>query len=307
MAPSKAPATKGPARALPPAAKPKRLKKPPLTPREIHDIALKVLSLAAVADGPTVVSGSRLEASLHEGLRMIRDLVALTEASAPLAEVVTRDGSAATGFLVSHFDQTWLYREVVEICKRHKKHIGDPRFKVAALAEDLFVVFARGRNPIDRAAAASMAEIASKKGRHLSPGRMAGSVLSYAGLPSTRQMQNLLSVRSAARQSRAHLGERGYASDLAVVEEFLTCLRIPRREVQPRAQELLLVRRKPFRGRGDYALRDASPARLHDPSREVILTPKEAKQAARQSRRSSHLLDEDPEEVERPDDDPDWG
>lgn len=252
-----------------------RANKPRLTPKQIHDITMKVLAIAANADG--VDLPSRTLDSLHAILRRVGQLVEAAEQRVVLASLRRPDtGDVIIDFTAQNFAEVDLYDALTAVCARHKRLLRSRRnYSRLAFARDIVAAYNEvGREMDEKIALEDAAELEMYQGKK-SPSEMAGSLMENYGLRGTRTMQNRKRLSRDARLTQAQHDH----SALAVTREFLACLQVPKDRVAEWAQAIWLsrgvagelrfrplrkeapTRRYKRRGRDSehYALRDACP------------------------------------------------
>jgi hypothetical protein len=263
MAPPKAPEAKGPSAGN---TKGNSRKNKPLTSRELHQIVLRVVSFAALVDGPAVQVGSRGERFLHGFLRKIDELVDRAEKRVPLADTVDRRGNIIGGFRLGDFELIELSNALRHICKDQKKLLRTPKFKAKAFSDSLAVAFAVAGHPISSSEADQDVALIKARFYDAKPTEMAGVILARHGLPKARTVQYRKQSMPLAKQARGHLRLSRHEIDLITLQEFLTCIQITPSTVPLEAWLLLCKRQRRRKGHGDYSLRDlAIPVATLDP------------------------------------------
>lgn len=266
MVPPKAPDGKGRSATT---ATGDRSKTSPLSIREFHGIVLRVLSLAAFTEGPTVKVGGRAERKLHDSFRKISKIVEQAESAVPLADVMDTRGKVVSSFRLSHFKVVQASYNLLDVCKKQKKLIGTQHFSPDEFAGHILDAFAYAHIQIDRATALDAANRIVERERFRSPSAMAGVILQVAGLPGMRDIQYQRRVLEEARVARASLHRNDFEAERLLVAEFLVCLQVDRSEVLGDALRLIGKIERRNSGSDDYSLRDTSfgKGRKADPER----------------------------------------
>jgi hypothetical protein len=218
---------------------------PRLTVSEVHQVVLRLLELAAIREGGSLLPvGTPLFTKVEDALIRIDAILKDALLHTPLAATLAKSGHVAQSFTEWHFEYLKAYEQIVGNC-RDQRRLLRQRLKggshVSTYSRTVFVSQLKAAlSPLVRVredslhATVEAIEPDLVRGS-LKPSQVAGKVMERYRLPKERSAQALKLLSAKARSAKA---KRGRGLEIAV-REFLTCLQVPQGSVNSWSMMLL--------------------------------------------------------------------